>query len=410
MRVIAVSAETSLAAALNMMDGWEVVFAHDPEQIPTIAEGAAVLLAGGGTEEGLGLVAALRRVGVNVPAIVLGDRPPPEDASSIVLTPPFTLDELRSAVEHAIRVAPPPAPVAPVVPDERSMGALEAEAMENGSASVPMKDLREFSSAPPVPAPIANSRPARPADPPTPAAAEPLAEASASSDGDHEEQRTWEAPLEAAAAPIASAPMPARVEPQERGRRRRKKGREDDPTASAQGTAQPIAARLRAAEEAAHAVESVLADMPFLADVEMLSGALIGEVVEAFKPEVAVLYLPGAGGSFWVAGGHELTNAERRLKVKADHPLFRELFAAREPVLIAPLDLARALVAGVAGARTEALIASPCYSGSTVVGVIVVGRQDFSDGDLDTLARICTEAAPGLGVAEAIDRLRTFRA
>lgn len=425
MRVIAVQAETSLAAALNMMDGWEVVFAHDPSQVAQIAKGAAVLLAGGGTAEGLELIASLRREGLDLPAIVLGDGPPPEGADSTVLTPPFTLDELRSAVEGAIRTA-------------AVSHAVAAETVRSGPASVgnggsggPAAQLQRVDPEEP-PADHVGRNGSLPDREDAPGQADqPTEEFSSVSDAvEASGEDTQSAALEHSVAeealppvavdaptpslPVEPVPVPAALpapapeQSVERGWRRRKRRDREEVRVTAD-TGAPIASRLRAAEDAARAIEAVLTDLPFLADVEMLANGLIGEVVETFSPEVAVLYLPGLDG-FWVAGGHQITNAERRLKVKADHPLFRELFSAGEPMLIAPLDLARALVSGVAGARTEALIAGPVYSGSHCVGVIVVGRDDFQDKDLDRLADIATEAAPGLGVAEALDRLRTFRA
>jgi len=407
MRVVAVSAESSLAAALNMMDGWEVVFAREGDDIFGVVAGAAVVLAGGGTQHGLEFVSNLRARGVDTPAVVLGDSPPPDDAESTVLSPPFTLDELRVAVEGAVRTGrvaktqtPPPA-----IEPQQPVAAWEPDA---------------------EPASVEDARtPALPAEIEVPVAPAPPARVGGNGSLGHapdvrEVPPSTVAAVEAGPLPTAqefpppvAAVSPPSAPPAERSsRRKRRRDREEaaqgfSPARASESTGS-VDARLRLAEQAVAAIEDAIREMPFLADLEALSEAIVGEVVEAFSPEIVALYLL-AGDGFWVGGGHKLTPAERRLNVKPEHPLFRELLANREPILIAPLDLARAMVSGIAGARTEAMIAGPIQSADGCVGVIIVGRDDFADKDLDTLAHLAEEAASGLAVGLGVDRLRSRR-
>src|SRR5207253_10471239 len=102
MRVVALRAEPSLAAALNMTTDWEVVYADDPEQAAQVIAGANVVLIGGGTEEGLRLAESVRTLGITIPAVVVGDTPVSGTERYPVLTPPFTLDELLAVVVRAV--------------------------------------------------------------------------------------------------------------------------------------------------------------------------------------------------------------------------------------------------------------------------------------------------------------------
>jgi hypothetical protein len=86
--------------------------------------------------------------------------------------------------------------------------------------------------------------------------------------------------------------------------------------------------------------------------------------------------------------------------------LFLQLSTGLEAVLIAPVDLAQGLVAGIGGARTEALMAAPLEVDGACQAIVIVGRQEFTEFDLDLLAEQAEEAAPGLAVAHMLERLR----
>jgi hypothetical protein len=119
------------------------------------------------------------------------------------------------------------------------------------------------------------------------------------------------------------------------------------------------------------------------------------------------VYALGTDGTYRVMAGHNLTNAECEVHVPANQALFVEISTGLQGVLIAPLDLAQGLVAGIGGARTEAMIAAPLVSGNTCHGIVVLGRKDFKDQDLDRLSDLAGDAAPSFALAHLIERLRT---
>lgn len=399
MRVLAVAAESSIAAALNMMEGWEVVFEHEAGRVEGAAREAGVVIVGGGTDSGLALIQELRERGVAAPAVVLGDVPPPEGAEVTVVVPPFTLDELRLAVEAAVRLgrsarggtreilADVPSPVR--TPDE--------ELPDPGPPPPAMPDTTQFRepTTPPTAAPETEEEPAlmvvETSPPSIPDVREPQSLAPVTALPQRE-------PIRHPSSPAATAPA---EQPRRWGRRRAQR----EEAAPQADTEMPMAERLRIAELAARELEGVVRKLPVLVDLHALAAALVGEVVERFAPEIAVLYVPGPNG-FRVAAAEGLTSSERRMVVNADQPLFSKIWSSREAHLVAPLDLARGLVTGIGGARTEALIAGPVEAEGGCVGIIVVGGPDFTDGDLDKLDALAREAAPGLAVAQTIERLR----
>lgn len=104
MRILSVTAETSLAVAVSMIDGWEVVTAQDVDEAVTRAPGSAALLIGvGATDEGIALVEQLHGKGVVLPAVVVGDHPGPEESPAVVVVRPFSLEDLQNAVATALR-------------------------------------------------------------------------------------------------------------------------------------------------------------------------------------------------------------------------------------------------------------------------------------------------------------------
>ena len=88
-------------------------------------------------------------------------------------------------------------------------------------------------------------------------------------------------------------------------------------------------------------------------------------------------------------------------------PMFSDVITTRDGILIQPVDLAQGLVAGIGGARTESMMASPAVLDDEVVAVVVVGSEHFEESDLDRLSEIASEAAPGLAVAIRIEDLRS---
>jgi transcriptional regulator with GAF, ATPase, and Fis domain len=166
-----------------------------------------------------------------------------------------------------------------------------------------------------------------------------------------------------------------------------------------------VSDRLRAAFDSLSAVEAAIAELPVLTDLQGLTEALMGEVVDLLTPQTAAIYLPSPDG-FRVWASHGFSNVEKTMAVQTHQPLFADLLVRHEAVLIEPLDLAQQLAAGIGGARTNAFIASPIEVNRKCVGVLVAGRDHFENEDLDHLEALAEEAAMGLGVALGLDRLR----
>jgi hypothetical protein len=92
--------------------------------------------------------------------------------------------------------------------------------------------------------------------------------------------------------------------------------------------------------------------------------------------------------------------------VSETHPLLGEIVGTLQAMLVAPVSRAREKVAGLAGARAEAFVAAPVAVNGRCVAIITAGRKHFSNDDLLRLEDLAREAAPGLAVAAALERLR----
>lgn len=374
MRIVAVGAEPSLAAALNMNDDWEVVFADDPEQAALDIAGTNVVLVGGGTEEGLRLAESLRSLGITIPVVVVGDVVAPEGARHFVLTPPFTLEELHTSVERAVSNAaqstPRPDPMGIDAPAERP-DIERTKPTVSGSE----RAARHLEVAP---------EPVETMPPP-----------------DLEAPSLESVPLSEPASQPASAPRPRRhAEAPSRNLLRRRTKEVPTPEED------PVTARLRAAYESVGNVEQAMDDLPVLGDLAQLTQALLKEVLDLLWPQTAAIYLPGPDG-FRVWASHGFSQVEKTMAVQTHQPLFVDLLVRHESVLIEPLDMAQQLAAGVGGARTKAFLATPIEIDKRCVGVIVAGREHFENEELDRVAALANEAALGLGLALGLDRLRT---
>lgn len=140
-------------------------------------------------------------------------------------------------------------------------------------------------------------------------------------------------------------------------------------------------------------------------DTQTVARALVDEIVDLFSPQSAALYLP-QGREFRVAASHGLSAVERHLMVPADHRLFAEIIATCSGVLIAPVDMAQGLVAGIAGTWTDRLMVVPVAAGCTCHGILVVGSSRGSERDLEHLIALAGEAAPLLALSTAVGVLR----
>src|SRR5437660_2131178 len=104
MRVVAITLDASLGAALNMIDEWEIVSARSVDDAVRSSAGASVVLIGvGATDAGIQVAQEIFARGVTLPSIVVGDALAPAGSRVPVLIRPFTLDDLRNAVGAAER-------------------------------------------------------------------------------------------------------------------------------------------------------------------------------------------------------------------------------------------------------------------------------------------------------------------
>lgn len=403
MRVVAVTADPSLSVALQMMGDLEVVAASDVDEAVSLASNAGVVVVGlGTTDEGLALVESIFSQGITLPFVVVGDEGAPPGARAPVVERPFSLEDLQYAIDTAMRNGGTSAPT------------YEPEA--------PAEDPDAFH----VPEPAVEGAPVeaawQPAEPPVEAAwqpAEPAVEVPADLGAPvlepapvlgPEVEAPPEPPHRDPVMPAVSSPAPApqRAAPPPQQRQstrapqRRKFGRKAQAPSDADS---PIVRKLLAAARASNQLEEVLAELPMLTDVGSMTRALLNEILAMFSPDTAAVYLRGPSG-FVVAAGHGLSKVETNLVVPETNPLFSELMRTPEAVLIAPVDLARGLVTGIGGTSTEALLAAPVSVDGRCVAVLIAGRHDFSDADLERIDDLAREAAPGLAVARLIDRLR----
>lgn len=447
MRVVAFTLDTSLAVALSMMDDWEVVAADSVDQAVSLAPLASIVLIGmGNTDDGLRTAHEIYSRGVtSIPYVVVGDVPPPPGALAPVICRPFSLDDIRTAVEAAMGGAARDASVESV---EEELAALAYEGEDLAEVKIidldaervirmadPVEpeteddvddDAIDTSGVPPAPEPTeppASSRRQKeqPQSPrvkpsarstrsgaPSPESAAPAQQAPAKPDPAPapkparaaERAKVRPEPVRDPAQPAPQAPAPAQEDQARKRFMRRKPARQ-----VAASDESPLVAKMRRVAAAGKDLEELLAELPMLADLASMSEALLGEVVERFVPQVACVYVRSPKG-FRLVAGHGLSKVERGLVVSVDHPLFGEMLRTPEAVLISPVDLAQGLVAGIAGARTEALLAAPVQVAGHCVAIIVVGRHAFSEADLDVLDALAVEAAPGLAVAQMLDRLR----
>ena len=136
-----------------------------------------------------------------------------------------------------------------------------------------------------------------------------------------------------------------------------------------------------------------------------LGTALAAELAQDLEAETVSAWIPTEKG-FQVAGGWGLTRAELKAKVPASQPLLSELSESGGATLIVPIDLAAASVAGIAGARTKALMATAIGIGHERYAFVALGADNYEEEDLDALVEMAVEAAPLFAVAAMIDRLR----
>jgi hypothetical protein len=189
------------------------------------------------------------------------------------------------------------------------------------------------------------------------------------------------------------------------GRRRRDRRPSE---ASADGREEPTPERLEHGVDAARRLRALLDELPALASRGVLAQLVVDDVAARFDADTVGLWGLEADG--WVLLAQVgFTKLQTRQVVPDDQPLFREIYESGGGILIDPVDRVRAAVAGVGGAHTASFMAGAVSMKGHEGGDLAVGRAtSLRQDELDVLLGVADELAPGLTVAEELERLRDF--
>ena len=438
MRVLAVTGNASLVVALgSMMREWEVVNVRNADEATRSAQGAAVALIDmADTDLGLQVADQLYNTGITLPCVIIGDHAVEHPRASVIVRP-FSLEDLGGAVKAAAEnkpggnqettrriVSEPPA----VEPTPKPSSSSPSRAA--GSAATAPQEEREEQPKPARRGSLSVVRPEPEVDEemeePVVEEAPPAADERRGTTADIMREQLEQIPLppepvhtEPAAEPPAPVSPPAASTPaytetfpetpaaevEQPGRRRLRRKAQSRTPAPEVPTEDPFVRRLKAAASFALEFESLLNELPVLKDLHSLAEALVEELTSQFAAQVASVFVAGPDGYTAVAH-HGLSRVEAGMVVLETQPLFSDVLQTREGVLIQPVDLAQGLVAGIGGARTEAMMVCPVAFGDAVVAIVVIGGDRFAEADLDRLGDLAAEAAPGLAVALGVHRIR----
>ena len=425
MRVLAVTTNASLVVALgSMMRDWEVVTVREVERASDEGAGSAVALIDlGETDAGMEAAGRLYTLGILIPCVVIGDKPV-DDVRATVLVRPFSLEDLGNAVRAAATGPARPAPAAePMIPTPAGNGhAAEASApaVKGIESPEPLPRHRGLVAVP-------QTELAPQPDVPSGAEAAEHVEVQEVSDLS-EPSESFSAPEarpEAAWEPEPEPEPSARVEPVEQesvrpvfhepiaretaepGRWRLRKRAARLAAAVPESAEAPLVHRLRVAAAHARELEELVAQMPFLADLHAMAEGLVSEVDRQFVCAIASVSVLRDRG-YEVVAHRGLSKVEAGMVIPENQSLFSDVIKTREGVLIQPVDLAQGLVAGIGGARTEAIMVAPALANDECVAMVVIGGDKFEELDLDRLAELTAEAAPGIAVAQLLEQLRAF--
>jgi hypothetical protein len=164
--------------------------------------------------------------------------------------------------------------------------------------------------------------------------------------------------------------------------------------------------RLARVLSATSELEKLVDEVPLLAELPALASAVVREVQQQLDADTVGLWRPAEDG--WRLSAHRgLTRNEATWIVPFDQPLFSEVHATGGALLLDPVDAVQAAVAGIGGAHTESFMAAAVAAGPGRYGILAVGRdRQLVEEDLDVLGDLALEMAPGLAVAEQLERLR----
>jgi hypothetical protein len=454
-QILAVTTNASLVMGLTFLPrDWEV--SSQAPDVDGALDGDVVVLDLGSTGAGL---EALGRLSPPGRAVVIGTDEPHEQPPRgvLVLLRPYTIDELAARIEHLVssqgaEVVEWPelsAPFATTTADELAEVPAQHQAPHDGDpalsnaesagrerrtdrqerrrslpsrlfgrvageqeaeeAPVAEQHARESSvddnvvdltqgstdelavdreDLPDRPAPMAppSPMPSTPSPPPPPAAASAVAAPATTL----LERRVIQVPE-------ASDPEPATVARPTRWRARRQ-------TAAPEPERQ-LRKRLARVLAATTELEELVEQVPLLADLPTLGVAIVREVAQVLDADTVGLWQRGDDG--WRVLAHSgLTKHEATWVVPFEQPLFSEVDASGGALLLDPVDAVQAAVTGIGGAHTESFMAAAVAAGPGRYGILAVGRdRPLTEQHLDTLGDLALEMAPGLAVAQQLERL-----
>jgi hypothetical protein len=167
--------------------------------------------------------------------------------------------------------------------------------------------------------------------------------------------------------------------------------------------------RMTAALEAGGQLERLVTDVPLLRSLRGLARAVVAEAAEALEADTVGFWQRTDEG-FRVIAAIGLTTLERKRLVELDQPMLAEVDETGGGLLIDPVETAQAAVAGIGGAHTDSFMVASIAAGPERFGLIAVGRNEpLTPADLDRLIDLASEAAPGVGVAQLLERLGGLR-
>lgn len=421
MKAAVVTGSMSLAVSLSLMAGdWEVALVTDPEEVGTEEPHPdVVVLDLGSTEAGILAARALGTNGGRPRVVVLGEIQSSDPAVDVVVVRPFTIEDLVAHLRLpeptavASRMSPgwtrsqPSRPPTPVTPVPRLP---MTEPDEPPDLDDPP---RERSGTPPS----LGTPPARPPVDDRVVPARTATSSGAGIDRDGVQDAGSAADMvatEARAAPELGSEGSASVSLADEdatpvdgvAQRTLAFLRRSSQTGGGLDADPSLEARLDAGIRSCRFLEAMLDELPTLATPQDVGGAILDEVLDRFDAEVVAVWALDGDSSYRVIASDRLSSAERRTTLAADQPLLKELAISGHAVLIDPTDMARGLLAGVAGTREESLLAASLLADGELVGALTVGGVGFTPEDAERLQAIAAEASLAAGLAVRLGRLR----
>jgi hypothetical protein len=176
----------------------------------------------------------------------------------------------------------------------------------------------------------------------------------------------------------------------------------------------PVLARLDRLGRSVERLTEALRERPLTLYEHELPQMAAAETARRTRADVVALLLDNGDGALKVSGAVGLTPTERRVTVRYDHGVMRELF--RDGVgLIEDTERAGEALAGIPGGRASMLLMVPLVHQRQGFGALLVGRQRrqagaptrrFSDAEVRALVGFAEVTAASLRTGVLLRRLR----